>query len=235
MSRRRRSSPRRSSSSACRRSLMSWSVITTPSIRSSVVRYGRSRTRTQRPSRVSHSRSTMRSSLEHALQVVEEVGRSARLRGDVGERPAQVGSQQVEHSRPRRREQLHAQAAVQEDRADVARVDQVLEVVVGEPELLDLDLQLLVDRRQLLVDRLQLLLAGLELLGRRAQLLVHRLQLFVRRLGLLDLGLVLLDGDAQLLAQPANLLLELLRQRLRRPGQLRGGDRRRPPPRGRRT
>ena len=50
--------------------------------------------------------------------------------------------------------------------ADVGRVDQVLEIVVGEAELLDLDLELLIDGRQLLVDRLQLLLAGLELLGR---------------------------------------------------------------------
>ena len=159
--------------------------------------------------------------LDHALQVVEEVG-IAQIRGDVGERAAQIGSQQVEHDSRGRCEQLHPQAAIEEDRADIAGVDQVLKVVVREPELFDLDLELLVDRRQLLVDRLQLFLAGLELLCRRAQLLVHRLELFVRRLGLFDLGLVLLDGDAQLLAQPADLLFELLRQRLRRPGQLPG-------------
>ena len=49
-------------SSAWRRSVMSWNVMTTPSMRSSVVRYGRMRIRCQRPSAVWTSRSTFCSS-----------------------------------------------------------------------------------------------------------------------------------------------------------------------------
>ena len=104
--------------------------------------------------------------------------------------------------------------AVEEDRADVGRVDEVLEVVVGERQLVDLDFQLLVDGRQLLVDRLKFLLAGLELLGCRAQLLVHRLELFVRRLRFLDLTLVLLDRCMQLLPRAFQLFFELPDRRL---------------------
>src|SRR3712207_9513221 len=61
-----------------------------------------------------------------------------------------------------RREELDAQGAVEEDGREPRRVDQILEVAVGVRQLLDLDLQLLVDRRQLLVDRLQLLLRCLQ-------------------------------------------------------------------------
>ena len=62
------------------------------------------------------------------------------------------------------REPLDAELPVQEDRGDVGAVEQVGHVVVGRLQLLDLFLELVVDRGQLLVERLQLLLGGLQLL-----------------------------------------------------------------------
>ena len=76
---------------------------------------------------------------------------------------------------------------------DVGRVDQVLKVVVGEPQFFDLDLQLLVDRGELLVDRLQFLLAGLELLGGERSSSFIACSSSFARLRFLDLRLVLLD------------------------------------------
>ena len=157
------------------------------------MRYGSTRVRYQRPSLVCTSRSIGLEVFEHLLGVLHAGGRRRRLLviSDSG-RPTSDG-QQIEDVAGARRGQLHAQQPIEEDRADLGGVDQVLEVVVRERQLLDLDLQLLVDRRELLVDRLQLLLARLELLGGGPQLLVDRLQLLVRRLGLLRLRLVLID------------------------------------------
>ena len=134
------------------------------------------------PKRTSRSIGTRLSSTARGvgveLRVVEPVG-------EVAERPADVGVDQVEQLDRRRREERDAQLAVEEHGGDRRRGHQVLQVAVGVAQLVDLALELLVDGGQLLVDRLQLLAAGLELLGGRAQLLVHRLQLFVARLQLL--------------------------------------------------
>ena len=154
--------------------------MTTPSMRSSVVRYGRMRIRSS-GRRASAPRARRSADVEHLRRSSCEPVVAQRLVMSDSGRPTSVGSR-LKTSRRARRGQLHAQLPIEEDRADVGRVDQVLKVVVGERQLLDLDLQLLIDGRQLLVDRLQLLLAGLELLGRRAQLLVHRLQLFAGQL-----------------------------------------------------
>ena len=196
----------RSASLTRRRSLMSTKVRTTPLIRSSPLRYGRSRASSQRsPKRTSRSIGTRL--LEHRARVGVEL-RVVEAVGEVADRPADVGVDQVEELDRRRREERDAQAPVEEDGGDRRRRHQVLQVAVGAAELVDLDLELLVDGGQLLVDRLQLLAAGLELLGRRAQLLVHRLQLFVARLQLLRGDRALLGGVAQVPLELVDLLLQ---------------------------
>ena len=109
-----------------------------------------------------------------------------------------------------RRVALDAQLAVEEDRRDLGRRDQVLQVVVDLAGLVDLDLQLVVDGGQLLVHRLELFLAGLELFGRGAQLLVDGLQFLVGRLQLLGGRLGLLETLLQVLLLPVELRLEML-------------------------
>ena len=111
--------------------------------------------------------------------------------------------------RDRRREAADQQVAVEEDRGDLGAVEQVAQIVVGLVELLDLALQLVVDRLQLLVDRLRLLARGFQFLVGRLQLLVDRDQLLVRRFQLLERGLVLLDQRLQPLARLAQLAFEL--------------------------
>lgn len=93
---------------------------------------------------------------EHLLGVLDQPAAAVvvELRGEVGERAAGVGRDEVEDVARARRVELDAQGAVEEDRADVGRVHQVEEVVVRLAQLLDLDLQLLIDGRQLLVRRL---------------------------------------------------------------------------------
>ena len=196
--------------------------MTTPSMRSCVVRYGSTRVRYQRPCRVCTSRSIVwRCCNTCSASSVSRL--STQVARDIGQRAPGIERQQVEDVPDARGRELHAQQSIQEDRADLGRVDQVLEVVVRDRQLLDLDLQLLVDGRELLVDRLQLLLARLELLGGRPELLVGRLQFLVRRLRLLDLRLVLLDGGAKLRLQPEQLVFQLLRRFGReRAGELHG-------------
>ena len=120
----------------------------------------------------------------------------------------------LKSSRAARREAHDAQRRGRRTDADVRRADEVLQVVVRAGRLLDLALELVVDRRQLLVDRLQLLLARLELFGRRAQLLVDRLQFLVRGLQLLVLRLVLLDRRRSCSWALDSSLFELTRCRL---------------------
>ena len=112
--------------------------------------------------------------------------------GNVRNRAAVVGGNQVKNLLGRRGVEPDAEGAVEEDGGDPGGVNQVLQVVAGNAYLLDFDLQLLVDRAQLLVDGLQLLLAGFQLFGGRAQLFVDGLHLLVRRLELFGLVLVLL-------------------------------------------
>ncbi len=202
--------------------MISVKVKTTPSIAFSTVRYGRARTRNQRPSSVCACRSTgtrvastCRASA--ARLVVPEV------QGEVPDRPADVGRDQVEHALRRRREPLDRQVAVEEEGRDVRGVEEVPDVVVGVAELLDLPLELLVDRDQLLVEALELLLRGRQLLVRRLELLVRGLHLLVRGLHVLARGLHLLDRALQPLARLPELRLAPVRPG---PGGLPAGFRR---------
>jgi hypothetical protein len=76
---------------------------------------------------------------------------------DIGERPPAIGRDQVEDRRCGRREAADDEIAVEEDRRDQGALEQVAQVGVGVVELVDLAVELGVDRMQLLVDRLQLL------------------------------------------------------------------------------
>ena len=177
----RASTPRRA---RVRRSVTSTNVSTTPSMRSSVVRYGARRAIDHRPSTCSTSVSNEAERVEHALRVVGQPVVAEPVR-EVHERPPDVGRDNVEQVGRARRVALDRERAVEKERPDVRRGDQVLQVRVGAHERVDLVFELVVDRRQLLVGGLQLLLARLQLLGRGLKLLVDRLELFVGRLELL--------------------------------------------------
>ena len=133
---------------------------------------------------------------------------------EVAERPADVVRDDAEDLGDPRRELADAQLAVEEQRADVGALEQVLDVVV---ELLQLGVLLLVlgvDGVELLVDRVQLLVRALQLLVRRDQLLVGRLHLLVG-------GLELLDRRLQGLVRVRELVLERRASRsLRQPGRV---------------
>ena len=135
---------------------------------------------------------------------------AAELLGQVRERPADVGRPDVEVLPDVGREPLDAEPAVQEQRGDLGRRDQVLQVARRLGQLVDLGLELVVDRLELLGHRLRLLLGGLELLGRAPELLVHRLKLLVLGPQLLPARLELLDGHLKLLPG----LLELVGEHL---------------------
>ena len=84
--------------------------------------------------------------------------------GEISERPAAVGRDQVEDPRHRRGVAADQQVAVEEDGGDPGALEQVAQVRIGAIQLLHLSGQLKVDGLQLLVDRLLLLLGGFQLL-----------------------------------------------------------------------
>ncbi len=103
-------------------------------------------------------------------------------------------------------------SAIQEQRADVGAVEQVLDVVVQGRQLGVLLLILRVDGVELLVDGMELLVRALQLLVRGDELLVGRLQLFVGALELLDRGLEVFLGVGQLVLQHLHAVLRHPRQ-----------------------
>ena len=147
--------------------------------------------------------------LEHLARRIAQMAVAEALR-EMGDRPADVGRQQLQQRLHRRREPADAEAAIEEQRRDVGAVEQVVEIVGARLELADLGLELAVDRIELLVERLQLLLGGLELLVRGLQLLVDRPDLLVGRLQLLVRRLHLLDAEAEILAGGVELALQLV-------------------------
>ena len=126
------------------------------------------------------------------------------------DRPALIAVDQVEDLRHARREALHPQVVVEEERRDLRGFQQVLEVAVGPCQLGHAMRELAIHRLQFLVDRLQLLLRGLQLLVRRLQLLVDRLVFLVRGFELLVGALELLDGRLQPILGGAELALDAL-------------------------
>ena len=133
---------------------------------------------------------------------------------DVGDGPAHVGGDQIEHLLGQGSELPDAQIWAQHHDGQVNTGQQVDEIVVAKAELKVAILELLVDGGQLLVARLdlllrclQLLVDALELLVGGLHLLVRGLQLLVRHLLLLDDGLKVFTGGGQLLQQAVCLSL----------------------------
>ena len=135
---------------------------------------------------------------------------------EIGERPADIGGNDVEKRLRGRREEADVQTRVQKQRRDVGAVQDVLEIVGRGALPLDGLLKLAVERGELLVERLQLLLRGLELLVGRLEFLVDGHGFFVDRLLLLVGDLEVADGAAELLARGFELLLQLQRCARRR-------------------
>ena len=96
--------------------------------------------------------------------------------------PADVTVAQVDYARDLVGEAPHVEVLVEEQRGDVRAVEQVLHVALRQREIVELGLQLGIDRLQLLVHRLRFFLGGRQLLVGGLQLLVGGLQLFVGRL-----------------------------------------------------
>ncbi len=148
-----------------------------------------------------------RQMIDHGLSVRRKAV-VVELVGEVGDRPAGVGRRDIEKIGQSRCEALDAQARVQEQRAEIHRRYQVLQVAVGARHRVELELQLAVDGLQFLVDGLKFFLAGLELLRGGAVLLVDRLQLFIGgtelfigRLGFFVCGPQARLGELELLLQ----------------------------------
>ena len=111
-----------------------------------------------------------------------------------------------------RREPLDAQVVVQEDRGDLDAVKQVLHVAVGLRQLLDLRLQLGVDRLHFFVEGLQFLLGTVQFFVGALQFLVVRLQLLIRGAEFLLGGLHFFDGGLKALARAAEFLFQFGRR-----------------------
>ena len=115
--------------------------------------------------------------------------------------PADIDLPQVDGPAGGRRELTDAQLPIQEHRADVGALQQVVHVVIELGQLQDAGLVLGVDRVELLVDGVQLLVGALELLVGGQQFLVARLLLLVGGLQLLDRGLEVLPGVLKILLE----------------------------------
>ena len=127
----------------------------------------------------------------------------------VGKRPADVGSDDVEQRLRGRREEADVQVAIQEERRHVGAVEDVLQVVGRGALLLDRLVQLAVEGCELLVEGLQLLLRRFQFLVGRLEFLVDGHGLFIDRLLLLVGDLEVANGALQILARGFELLLEL--------------------------
>lgn len=147
--------------------------------------------------------------LDHAADVVGQFA-VGDARDDVIERSPDVRFEQVEDVGRRRGEIAHAQVVVEEQRGDLRRFEQVLEIRVDPSEFLHAVRELAVDGLQFLVDRLQFLLRGFHFLVGQLQLFVDRLVFLVGRLEVLVGGFELLDRRFQAIAHDAQLGFEPL-------------------------
>ena len=127
----------------------------------------------------------------------------------VGKRPTDVGSDDIEQRLRGRREETDVQVGIQKERRHVGAVEDVLEVVGRGALLLDRLVQLAVERRELLVEGLQFLLRRFQFLVGRLEFLVDGHGLFIDRLLLLVGHLEVANGALQVLARSCELLLEL--------------------------
>ncbi len=117
---------------------------------------------------------------------------------DIPDGPAQVAFDEPVHFRGGRRVAGDAQLLVQEDGGDGRGPQEVLEVAVGQAQLADLLLELVVEGGELLVHRPELLLGGLQLLVGGLQLLVGGAEGLVGGTQFVHRGLQFGLGDAEL-------------------------------------
>ena len=142
---------------------------------------------------------------------------------NVGERPADVGGQDVEATPGPRRHPTDEEIVVDEQDRDVDTTEDVPEVIVQQRQFCVVLLQLLVEGGELLIARLQLLVGSLELFVRRLELFVARDNLFVRRLQLLVRRLLVLDHRMKVSFRRRQLFAELRRLGARTPLPLLAG------------
>ena len=127
----------------------------------------------------------------------------------IGKRPTDVGSDDVEQRLCGRRKEADVQVSIQKERRHVGAVEDVLEIVGRGALLLDRLVQLAVEGRELLVEGLQLLLRRFQFLVGRLEFLVDGHGFFIDRLLLLVGDLEVANGALQVLARSFELLLEL--------------------------
>ena len=99
--------------------------------------------------------------------------------GDVADRTPDVRLAKVDDPGYRRGETAHAQVEVKKQRGDFRAFQQVVDIVVGFGQLVDLLLVFGVDGHQFLIGGLKLFARGLQLFIGALQFLVDRLQLFI--------------------------------------------------------
>ena len=116
----------------------------------------------------------------------------------VGQRPAHVGFNKLEHVQRPGGEPFDSELSVQKDDAQVGGGHQVFQVVVDRHRFVHLFFEFPVDGAEFLVERLRLFFAGLEFFTGRAQLLYQRLQFLVGNFEFLVRGFKLLFEYVQL-------------------------------------
>ena len=129
--------------------------------------------------------------------------------GQVGERPADVHSDDAKHRLRRWREKTDLEILVQEQHRDLGAVHGVLQVVGGGALALDGFVELTVEGGELLVERLQLFLGSFQFFVGRLQLLVDGHRLFVGGRQFVIGCLEVVDCALQFLASGIEFLLEL--------------------------
>ena len=130
----------------------------------------------------------------HGFEHVGQNGfqiRNVHVQLDVGQRPSDIGRDQIEHRLGHRREAADPQVWPEHDDRHLHAGEQVDHVVVAPPQLGVTVVQLFVDGRQLFVARLHLLLRRLDLLVDALELFVRRLDFLVGRLELFVRGVLL--------------------------------------------
>ena len=149
--------------------------------------------------------------------VGEEVGVVDQA-GEVGQRPADIRSEDAEHRFCGRCEQSDLEVTVQEQHRNLRAVHGVLQIVGGGALPLDRFVELTVEGGEFLVERLQLFLGSFQFFVGRLEFFVDRQGLFVGGRQFVISCLKVVDCALQFLAGGVELLLEL--ENMRRLGGL---------------
>jgi hypothetical protein len=124
------------------------------------------------------------------------------LRLKIGDRPSDIGGDQVQHRFNGARKAANAQIPANHDQGYADAFQKIGQIPVDFAEFHVADLQLFVQRVQFFVGRFQLFLRGFQFLVARLRLFVRRPKLFQRGGIILDDRLQILFGCGQLAPQP---------------------------------